>query len=288
MNYFKKRSLLMVFISFYSFASNEVLDTYEIELLIFKNKSSESSEVFNSVFSPPTGNFLAFRDVDFYMNNKSFTIKETNSFFKNIFSQILINDRSAKGVIKKVDSERISNPKEWFRKTNKVNILSKIENKIKNSEEFTHLESISWKQNIPLLDESSYLKYTNINSEFGFYINLYRNRYLHADMKAYLGLIDSNEQDDNIFVEKYIKESDKKIMDSKKDSILQNINLLLNDKNDLVKIKNNQNIDQIKGLTINSSVINYFIEEDRRIFDNEIHYFDHPMFGVVISINKVN
>ena len=171
---------------------------------------------------------------------------------------------------------------------NKVNILSKIENKIKNSEEFTHLESISWKQNIPLLDESSYLKYTNINSEFGFYINLYRNRYLHANMKAYLGLIDSNEQDDNIFVEKYIKESDKKIMDFKKDSILQNINLLLNDKNDLVKIKNNQNIDQIKGLTINSSVINYFIEEDRRIFDNEIHYFDHPMFGVVISINKVN
>lgn len=60
MNYFKKRSLLMVFISFYSFASNEVLDTYEIELLIFKNKSSESSEVFNSVFHPQLETFLLF------------------------------------------------------------------------------------------------------------------------------------------------------------------------------------------------------------------------------------
>ncbi|MDA8926213.1 peptidoglycan binding protein CsiV [bacterium] len=29
------------------------------------------------------------------------------------------------------------------------------------------------------------------------------------------------------------------------------------------------------------------MEEEKRIFDNEIHYFDHPSFGVIISIKEV-
>ena len=26
---------------------------------------------------------------------------------------------------------------------------------------------------------------------------------------------------------------------------------------------------------------------DKRIFNNEIHYFDHPYFGIVISVNEI-
>jgi hypothetical protein len=33
--------------------------------------------------------------------------------------------------------------------------------------------------------------------------------------------------------------------------------------------------------------IKIFIDEERRIFNEEIHYFDHPYFGVIISINKI-
>jgi len=31
-----------------------------------------------------------------------------------------------------------------------------------------------------------------------------------------------------------------------------------------------------------------FIDEERRFFENEIHFFDHPNFGVIISISEVD
>ena len=33
--------------------------------------------------------------------------------------------------------------------------------------------------------------------------------------------------------------------------------------------------------------IKIFIDVEKRIFDNEIHFFDHPHFGVIISINGI-
>ena len=45
-----------------------------------------------------------------------------------------------------------------------------------------------------------------------------------------------------------------------------------------------------KGSTNDYSSVNeikIFIDEKKRIFNNEIHYFDHPYFGVVIAINEI-
>ena len=33
--------------------------------------------------------------------------------------------------------------------------------------------------------------------------------------------------------------------------------------------------------------IKIFIDVEKRIFDNEIHFFDHPHFGVIVSINEI-
>lgn len=33
--------------------------------------------------------------------------------------------------------------------------------------------------------------------------------------------------------------------------------------------------------------IKIFIDVEKRIFDNEIHFFDHPHFGVIVSINGI-
>jgi len=68
------------------------------------------------------------------------------------------------------------------------------------------------------------------------------------------------------------------------------INLSLNKNNEFVEItstpnrkQNSETISQNK-----SEALIYFIDEDRRLFNEEIHYFDHPMFGVLISISKIN
>ena len=41
------------------------------------------------------------------------------------------------------------------------------------------------------------------------------------------------------------------------------------------------------GTLDNSNNLKIFIDVEKRIFDNEIHFFDHPHFGVIVSINGV-
>ena len=36
-----------------------------------------------------------------------------------------------------------------------------------------------------------------------------------------------------------------------------------------------------------SSNINIFIDNDKRLFNDEVHFFDHPYFGLILSINEV-
>ena len=36
-----------------------------------------------------------------------------------------------------------------------------------------------------------------------------------------------------------------------------------------------------------SGEIKLFIDQNKRIFNNEIHYFDHPYFGVVIAVKEI-
>ena len=41
------------------------------------------------------------------------------------------------------------------------------------------------------------------------------------------------------------------------------------------------------GTLDNSNNLKIFIDVEKRIFDNEIHFFDHPHFGVIVSISDV-
>ena len=41
------------------------------------------------------------------------------------------------------------------------------------------------------------------------------------------------------------------------------------------------------NLDARNSKINIFIDEEKRIFNDEIHFFDHPYFGVVVAVSEV-
>ena len=59
--------------------------------------------------------------------------------------------------------------------------------------------------------------------------------------------------------------------------------LNLNKPNSYIDI--NQDKDDLK--IESTEIINIFIDEERRIFNEEIHYFDHPKFGIILSVNDV-
>ena len=266
--------------------ADETLDSYQIELLIFKHNNNNESEVFTDQFIKPEGEHIGFRDVDLYMNKGSFDIKQTNNFFQQLLSNISIDKKKSI----ETKSPRIkTNPRKWFRKSDNLEKLKKFKSKLETSGDFIFLDSMSWQQNIPYKDESKYLTFNN--GDYGFYLNLYRNRYLHADLKSYLGFVDKKNNNLDLNTDKYIEELDAKtFFESNNNDIDLDINLSLNKNNEFVEItstpnrkQNSETISQNK-----SEALIYFIDEDRRLFNEEIHYFDHPMFGVLISISKIN
>lgn len=266
--------------------ADETLDSYQIELLIFKHKNNNESEVFTDQFIKPEGEHIGFRDVDLYMNKGSFDIKQTNNFFQQLLSNISINKKKS---IETKSPRITTNPRKWFRKSDNLEKLKKFKSKLETSGDFIFLDSMSWQQNIPYKDESKYLTFNN--GDYGFYLNLYRNRYLHADLKSYLGFVDKKNNTLDLNTDKYIEELDAKTFsESNNNDIDLDINLSLNKNNEFVEItstpnrkQNSETISQNK-----SEALIYFIDEDRRLFNEEIHYFDHPMFGVLISISKIN
>lgn len=266
--------------------ADETLDSYQIELLIFKHNNNNESEVFTDQLIKPQGEHIGFRDVDLYMNKGSFDIKQTNNFFQQLLSNISIDKK------KPIETQppRIkTNPRKWFRKSDNLEKLKKFKSKLEASGDFIFLDSMSWQQNIPYKDESKYLTFNN--GDYGFYLNLYRNRYLHADLKSYLGFVDKKNNNLDLNTDKYIEElAAKTFSKSNINDIDLDINLSLNKNNEFVEItstpnrkQNSETISQNK-----SEALIYFIDEDRRLFNEEIHYFDHPMFGVLISISKIN
>jgi hypothetical protein len=266
--------------------ADETLDSYQIELLIFKHNNNNESEVFTDQFIKPQGEHIGFRDVDLYMNKGSFDIKQTNNFFQQLLSNISIDKKKPI----ETQSPRIkTNPRKWFRKSDNLEKLKKFKSKLEASGDFIFLDSMSWQQNIPYKDESKYLTFNN--GDYGFYLNLYRNRYLHADLKSYLGFVDKKNNNLDLNTDKYIEElAAKTFSKSNINDIDLDINLSLNKNNEFVEItstpnrkQNSETISQNK-----SEALIYFIDEDRRLFNEEIHYFDHPMFGVLISISKIN
>lgn len=266
--------------------ADETLDSYQIELLIFKHNNNNESEVFTDQFIKPEGEHIGFRDVDLYMNKGSFDIKQTNNFFQQLLSNISINKKKS---IETKSPRTTTNPRKWFRKSDNLEKLKKFKSKLESSGDFIFLDSMSWQQNIPYKDESKYLTFNN--GDYGFYLNLYRNRYLHADLKSYLGFVDKKNNNLDLNTDKYIEELDAKtFFESNNNDIDLDINLSLNKNNEFVEItstpnrkQNSETISQNK-----SEALIYFIDEDRRLFNEEIHYFDHPMFGVLISISKIN
>ena len=266
--------------------ADETLDSYQIELLIFKHNNNNESEVFTDQFIKPEGEHIGFRDVDLYMNKGSFDIKQTNNFFQQLLSNISINKKKS---IETKSPRITTNPRKWFRKSDNLEKLKKFKSKLETSGDFIFLDSMSWQQNIPNKDESKYLTFNN--GAYGFYLNLYRNRYLHADLKSYLGFVDKKNNNLDLNTDKYIEELDAKTFsESNNNDIDLDINLSLNKNNEFVEItstpnrkQNSETISQNK-----SEALIYFIDEDRRLFNEEIHYFDHPMFGVLISISKIN
>jgi len=264
-------------------AESSDLNQYKIEIIIFKHLNNQPKESFKEVMELPSENIIKFYDEKIYINRNIINKPIKKDFwYSGLLSNITLNkNRDAD----KKESYILPNPGLWFRKNSNLETLKKINRKLQITESYEVLDSYSWIQNIPVSSESVFLFEENQDKNYGYYLKFYRNRFMHVDLKAYLGYQKINYKNEDL---KYINSYEERIINkNREENELIKLNLNLNKKNNYLILDTATNSLDIKPEDTSEKEINIFIEEEKRIFNNEVHYFDHPSFGVIISIKQV-
>ena len=286
MNFYKIITLSLIFFAgFYSNAKNNN-ETYSVEIVVFEQLEVIGNEQLESQKLNIEGiNTIALQDkLEVSLNEKS--IINSFDFEENEFSiemipinESNINNKESSGLTNIKANSQIDESK-WFEKKSKLEQLNNIYRRLDRRKEYKILHKESWIQ--PALSKENAPYIHEIFDNNGLLIKLYKSRYLHLDVIAYLeGNLSTN--------------TDKKIinkikLDALKDSIPDEIkdydikiNTKIFKKSEIVKLKINTEEAFTEPL-IRLDEVKYLLKEERRIFKNEVHYFDHPKIGIIISV----
>ena len=209
----------------------------------------------------------SFQNIDVPLDIELIDIEKSNE----INGAISINETNVKSKI---------NTAKWYEKQNKLNQLDNIYRRLDRRKDYRILHKVSWLQ--PALAESNAPFIHEVFNTNGLLIKLYQSRYLHLEVLAYLG--GNLVTDSNTDLVKKIK------LDALQNSIPEVVvnqeieidsTIIVNDEL-FLSTKNFDN--SSSKLEVTQDEVTYLLKEERRIFKNESHYFDHPKLGVIISV----
>ena len=287
MNFYKFFIFSIIFFaSFYSSAYKNNNEIYSVEIVVFEQLEIIGNEKFESQKLNIEGiNTITLEDkLEISLNEKS--IIDSFEFEENEFSVDMVpfnetntNNKELSEITKIKTYSQIDESK-WFEKKSKLDQLNNIYSRLNRRKEYKILHKESWIQ--PALSKENAPYIHEIFDNNGLLIKLYKSRYLHLDIIAYLeGNLSAN--------------TDKKIINKIKfDALKDSIPDEIRDYNIKIDTKIFENVEILKP-KINSveastqplirlSEVEYLLKEERRIFKNEVHYFDHPKIGIIISV----
>ena len=286
MNFYKFITLSLIFFaSFYSNAKNNN-EAYSVEIVVFEQLEVIGNEQLESQKLNIEGiNTITLQDkLEISLNEKS--IINSFDFEENEFSvdMMPINESNTNNK----ESSRLTNIKtsspidenKWFEKKSKLDQLSNIYRRLDRRKEYKILHKESWIQ--PALSRENAPYIHEIFDNNGLLIKLYKSRYLHLDVIAYLEGNLSSSTDKKIINKIKLDALKDSIPDEIKDYDIK-INTKIFKKSEIVKLKINTEEAFTEPL-IRLDEVKYLLKEERRIFKNEVHYFDHPKIGIIISV----
>ena len=188
MKYFRF-SLIIIILSCFQHIKAENNDEYKIEIVLFNFNTILTNETFYTNLNKPD----ITETIEFYDTELINTLSKYSKF-ENVSSYIstIINQE--------YDKAKAIYPSTWYRESDKLKILQNFTNNILNDDNLKLLGHHSWIQNIPEYNESKYLRFKNNDLNYGFYLKLYKKRFLHIDLKTF---IDQNGNSDiKIFIDK--------------------------------------------------------------------------------------
>ena len=287
MNFYKFFTLSLIFFaSFYSVAKKNNNETYSVEIVVFEQLEIIGNEELESQKLSIEGiNTITLQDkLEISLNEKS--IINSFDFEENEFSVDMMpinetntNNKELSGLTNIKINSQIDESK-WFEKKSKLDQLNNIYRRLDRRKEYKILHKESWIQ--PALSKENAPYIHEIFDNNGLLIKLYKSRYLHLDVIAYL--------DGNLSSNKDKKIINKIKLDALKDSIPDEIkdydikiNTKIFKKDEIVKPKINTE-EAFSEPLIRLDEVKYLLKEERRIFKNEVHYFDHPKIGIIVSV----
>ena len=261
-------------------ANENIIDEYKVEIIVFKFKNIETNENFVDELNLPNRNVINLVEPKLFLNKDALSnFPKNNSFFSNLLRNI--NPVKNQQTSSNDEIKTIINPKNWYRESSEIDKLSKLYKNIKLNNQLIYLDSKSWIQSIDDENKSKYVFIENHDKEFGFFLKLYKKRFLHLDLKAYLGITGEQKIEST---QAYIKNTESLINSSGEADQELEIDIYLPKQFESIEISNKA---YEKTQNKEATILNKFIDIDKRIFNEEIHLFDHPYFGVIVSVSKI-
>lgn len=257
-------------------------DEYLIEYVVFKNLQFTTDEVFtlkelsispSSVISlKKDTNEIVIRNLDESFNSKNESLDS--------IGEIIYEEKEGETLTHEPVAN--PNPQLWFNENKSLTKLETFKRRIERRSDYELIDSGSWVQGV---FDSNSSKFVNvISNELNLYIKTYKERYLHLDV---LGMLDSQtiELSENANGIKEIKRKAYTALLNETDVKDVNISIDIDTlfEGDIKTIEQYP-LDEI----ISKSSATLIIDEDRRVFNEQVHYFDHPQFGIMIYLKKLS
>lgn len=266
-----------------AYLENNKIDEYLIEVVIFEHLNFLTNESLSS----QNLDLEDFEIISLAEKKKSqINQSAINKSFKENVNNLIIPNIELSTIKKSQDpsiksKNNFNHRHDWYAKSLELNELDNIYIRINRRKEYKVLHKVSWIQPALNYEETPYIHERFDNN--GLLFKLYKSRYLHIDLLTYInGDIFVNSQKDKI--------NDIKINALKNtipdDVEIQKITIDTQElyKNQQLKIQNKPINKLLKDEIKKRGEIDFLLNENRRIFKNEVHYFDHPRIGVIISV----
>jgi hypothetical protein len=300
-NQIKERLSLSCFISllkasplllFFFVSSNAIsakdLKEYYIEVIVFEQLEITQEEDLSPVLLDlKSKNLISLLE---RQTNKINTEAVEKSFETNIGGNLLNNleimDLEPPSIIEPDDAKEekkyILQTDKWFERSDQLKELNNIYRRLNRRNEYKVLHKISWIQPALPDEETPYVH--EIFDTHGLLIRLYQSRYLHLDLIGYMnGNLESNKNEEQIELIKFTALQESIPEDVEQINIPVSSDLLyLESIPEKIEITGEKNKEQAPKIT--EGMVEYILREDRRVFQNESHFFDHPKMGIIVSV----
>ena len=300
-NQIKERLSLTCFISllkasplllFFFVSSNAIsakdLKEYYIEVIVFEQLEITQEEDLSPVLLDlKSKNLISLLE---RQANKINTEAVEKSFGTKVGGDLLNNleiiDLEPPSIIEPDDTKEekryILQTEKWFERNDQLKELNNIYRRLDRRNEYKVLHKISWIQPALPDEETPYVH--EIFDTHGLLIRLYQSRYLHLDLIGYMnGNLESNENEEQIELIKFTALQESIPEDVEQIDIPVSSDLLyLESIPEKIEITGEKNKEQAPKIT--EGMVEYILREDRRVFQNESHFFDHPKMGIIVSV----